>query len=500
MGESPGSKFSYTRLWLIGLLAAGLSLGMYLIFSDFGKGPGFPLDDAWIHQTYARNFAERGEWAYFPGEASAGSTSPLWSALLAIGYLIGQSPYAWSYLLGFLTLAGVSVMGALLVGKVTRASGVELPLVVRWAVTAGFALEWHLVWAAGSGMETLLATLIALVVLNTLQARPRWFYAGGLIGLGIWIRPDLLTLLGPALMVLALSDSPGRLKLGHIGQLIGGFAGFFFPYLAFNRMLAGSWWPNTFYAKQAEYAIELQSPWVARVLEQAILPLTGVGAILLPGFLSVVLVGLRRKNWALLASVLWAVGYLVLYASRLPVTYQYGRYVMPMMPVYFALGMAGMWGIVAHLSAGLWLRVARQVWMLSGVIVLAVFWLRGAQVYQRDVALIEEEMVASARWIAQHTPANALVAAHDIGALGYFGQRRLIDLAGLVSPEVIPFIRDETRLAAFLDENMADYLVTFPGWYPGLIQHGELLYVSGGQVAPAIGGENMRVYRWRISR
>jgi hypothetical protein len=202
----------------------------------------------------------------------------------------------------------------------------------------------------------------------------------------------------------------------------------------------------------------------------------------------------------LLASVLGAVGYLVLYASRLPVTYQYGRYVMPMMPVYFALGMAGMWGIVAHLSAGLWLRVARQVWMLSGVIVLAVFWLRGAQVYQRDVALIEEEMVASARWIAQHTPANALVAAHDIGALGYFGQRRLIDLAGLVSPEVIPFIRDETRLAAFLDENMADYLVTFPGWYPGLIQHGELLYVSGGQVAPAIGGENMRVYRWRISR
>ncbi len=284
MGESPGSKFSYPRLWLVGLLAAGLSLGMYLIFSDFGKGPGFPLDDAWIHQTYARNLAERGEWAYFPGEASAGSTSPLWSALLAIGYLIGQSPYAWSYALGFLTLAGVSVLGASLVAKVTRTYGVELSEVALWAVAAGFALEWHLVWAAGSGMETLLATLLALVVLNMLLVRPTWYYVGGLIGLGIWIRPDLLTLLGPALMVLTLSDSAWKLKLRHLGQLGGGFASLFLLYVVFNRILAGNWWPNTFYAKQAEYAVELQAPWVARVLEQAILPLTGVGALCFPVF------------------------------------------------------------------------------------------------------------------------------------------------------------------------------------------------------------------------
>jgi hypothetical protein len=500
MDNNPEISTRYRRLWLVGLMAAGLSLAIYLVFSDLGKGPGFPLDDAWIHQTYARNFAMRGEWAYFPGEASAGSTSPLWSALLASGYLIGASPYLWSYLLGFIALSSVSVTSARLVEKAARAFGVELPLRALYVISAGFALEWHLVWAAGSGMETLLAAMIALSVLSLLFVRPNWIYIGVLTGVGIWVRPDSITLLGPAMMVLVFSENAWKLKLRQFVQLIAGFAGFLFLYLAFNRMLAGSWWPNTFYAKQAEYAVELQASWVGRVLEQGILPLTGAGAILLPGFIYSIILGLRRKNWASLASVMWAIGFLVLYAFRLPVTYQYGRYVMPMMPVYFTLGAAGMWAAMAHIPDGLLPRVIRRVWVLSGAIVLVVFWLRGAQVYQRDVAFIEEEMVTSAHWIALNTPSNALVAAHDIGALGFFGQRRLIDLAGLVSPQVIPFIRDEEKLAEFLDEAGAGYLVTFPGWYPGLIQYGEQLHETSGLVAPSMGGENMRVYRWRISR
>ena len=38
---------------------------------------------------------------------------------------------------------------------------------------------------------------------------------------------------------------------------------------------------------------------------------------------------------------------------------------------------------------------------------------------------------------------NAIVAAHDIGALGYLDDHQLVDLAGLITPEVIPFMLDE---------------------------------------------------------
>src|SRR5512137_1784315 len=85
-------------------MAAAVSLGLYLGSSALFYRIGFPLDDSWIHQTYARNLALRGEWAFLPGLPSAGSTSPLWSALLAPGYLLGLAPYRWTYLLGWAAL------------------------------------------------------------------------------------------------------------------------------------------------------------------------------------------------------------------------------------------------------------------------------------------------------------------------------------------------------------------------------------------------------------
>ena len=81
--------------------------------------------------------------------------------------------------------------------------------------------------------------------------------------------------------------------------------------------------------------------------------------------------------------------------------------------------------------------------------------------------------------------------------MGYYGQRNLLDLAGLISPEVIPIIRDEDRLAAYLHAHNVDYLVTFPDWYPKMTAGLTPVYQSGGKFAPAEGGENMTVYRWK---
>ncbi len=207
------------------------------------------------------------------------------------------------------------------------------------------------------------------------------------------------------------------------------------PYLGFNFALSGAWWPNTFFAKQAEYAIYRQLPLWQRFLQQAELLVIGPGALLLPGFLLIVIHSVRRKNWAALAGAIWVTGYLMIYALRLPVTYQYGRYVMPVMPVYFVWSLAGMAYWIKLVEPKPWKRIIGRSWVVACVLVLLGFWVIGANAYAQSVAIIETEMVEPARWIAQNTPPEALVAAHDIGALGYFGQRRLLDLAGLVSPD-----------------------------------------------------------------
>jgi hypothetical protein len=170
----------------------------------------------------------------------------------------------------------------------------------------------------------------------------------------------------------------------------------------------------------------------------------------------------------------------------------------PVIPMSIALGMAALARIVHLDSTNMLARVGSRVWVVATLALAGVFMVLGAQAYTRDVQIIETEMVAAARWVNANTGVEARVAAHDIGALGYYAQRELLDLAGLVTPDVIPFIRDEARLADWLDSSGADYLVTFPDWYPELVQKtkGGLEYQTGAPFSPAAGGENMAIYRW----
>ena len=483
---------------ILGFLTA-VSVSAYLLASMFQRGPGFPLDDAWIHQTYARNLATLGEWSFVPGQPSAGSTAPLWSLLLAIGHVLGLGPYVWTYFLGFLILWGFG----LLAYWATRRLLPERP---NWAWAAGifFIFEWHLVWSTASGMETALFALIVTTILVILllvshshqAAASVWLLLGLLIGVSVWLRPEGVTLLGPVILGALLIQTGKPYAWKKILAVLVGFLLLFGPYLIFNRQLAGEWWPNTFYAKQAEYAILRELPLLRRLVQQFTLPLLGAGVLLLPGFAAAAWQGVQRRQWGLISSIIWLVGHLVLYAFRLPVTYQHGRYAIPMLPIFFLIGILGM-AEVARLSSPVLLpRVVSRVWVITSGAVLAGFWVIGLNAYVEDVTIIETEMVDTAQWIAQNTEPDATIAAHDIGALGYFAPRPILDLAGLVSPDVIPFIRDEAQLAEYIDEQDGIYLMTFPNWYPQLIEGRELIYQSDGQLSFELSGENMSVYEW----
>jgi hypothetical protein len=336
--------------------------------------------------------------------------------------------------------------------------------------------------------------LLALWAMGTQKLR--WELLGALIGLMVWVRPDGITLLGPALLVLIFGSNSWGERWKGAARLLGGMALLFIPYLLFNLLVQGSLWPNTFYAKQAEYAALQMAPLPVRVLTELSLPLIGAGLLLAPGFVSFAWVSLCEKRWAGLGAVLWFLGYAGLYAWRLPATYQYGRYLMPAMPVYFVCGLVGVALLVARMRASRAGRLGALGWVSLIAAVWAGFYGLGMTRYSQDVAIIETEMVIVGKWIAVNTPPEAVIAVHDIGAVGYYGGRSIIDLAGLISPEVIPFIRDETRLAVFLDQQKAEYLITFPEWYPNLVSRSQLIFQTSGSFSPKAGGENMAVFRW----
>jgi len=171
------------------------------------------------------------------------------------------------------------------------------------------------------------------------------------------------------------------------------------------------------------------------------------------------------KNWAVIAAVLWWVGYTGLYALRLRLLTSYGRYLMPGMPVYFVIAFLGIRFILKAISGHKMAHwYVSRAWTMGIAGVWLAFYALGASSYAQDVAIIDSEMVTAAKWVAVNTPAQAKIAVHDIGAFGFFSNRNLVDLAGLISPDVIPFIRDERKLGEYLDERRR-----LPGYIPQMV-------------------------------
>ena len=84
--ETVSERSGEGRLRLLLMLTAALPILGYLAAElYFLDGElGFPLDDSWIHQTFARNLSQGQGLAYEAGHLVTGSTAPLWTALLSL--------------------------------------------------------------------------------------------------------------------------------------------------------------------------------------------------------------------------------------------------------------------------------------------------------------------------------------------------------------------------------------------------------------------------------
>lgn len=475
--------------WVIIAIAALSAVLFYLITSALIFRLGFPLDDSWIHLTYARNLAEHGEWAFRLGQRSAGSTAPLWTILLSIGFLLGLAPYIWTYLLGWAVLTLLAVCAE----KIARKLVVSYTARIPW-VGLFFVFAWHLTWSAVSGMETLLHGLIILAVLGALLSGSRRYLAlGVLAGLSVWVRPDGLTLLGPILFVALLAEKTWYLRGEALWKTLLGFGALFFPYLLFNLALSDNPMPNTFYAKQAEYGYWSAMPFTDRITNYLWPILASPFLILIPAALVWLVKNIRAWNWGAVASLIWFLGYIGIYFARLP-AYQHGRYIIPALPIMYLWGILGLLELVA--SPKMNKRII-SLWQITLVVLAIAFEMIGARQNAYDVYWIESEMVATAKWVRENLPSNARLGVHDIGALGYYVDNPLVDMAGLISPEVVPFIRNQDWLTEYLDAKSVDFLIAFPSLYPRLTSRHESLFEAGSEAGPLHFEENMHVYRWK---
>ena len=94
------------------------------------------------------------------------------------------------------------------------------------------------------------------------------------------------------------------------------------------------------------------------------------------------------------------------------------------------------------------------------------------------------------------------LAIHDIGVVTYYGDYQVLDLVGLVNPEVVQYHKERT-LSEYVNQVRPDYLLMFPDWdwqflhlYPG--DHpGQYELLKGYKPKGRLRGQEYLLYRIR---
>jgi hypothetical protein len=450
------------------LAAAAGTAGLFVAAElEIAGAVGLPLDDSWIHLRFADNLAAGRGFAINPGAPVAGSTAPLWTLLLAVALALGLPGLVAAKTLGLACYGATGV----LTRRLARA--VALPRGLALAAGVGVVGLGRLAWGALAGMEVCLATAaVAAGALCLTRGRP--LIATIVFALATLARPE-------AGLVLALHvASAGRLPPAAARAALAGLV--LAPALAFNLATVGRLVPATAVAKVEggivgrlvgvreawdavgrrliEYGLEWTRLLVA---DHAMLPvLIVLGLIVLRGS------ALRWVGWALL---LHPLAMAVVAPYRGP-AFQTGRYSTHLLPLAVVLGAAGLGALLDLLPRR---RAVRAVGVGAAAVLLVLPLGPASRAYAWGVQNINAMQVRLGRWVAQRTPPEALVAVNDVGALSYFGDRRIIDLMGLVTPDIVAARRaGEAGLLAYLDHTCPDYLVIFPAWFPGLSARGDL--------------------------
>mgnify|MGYP005849923861 CR=1 FL=1 len=417
---------------------AGATLLIYLAFQNWG------YDDPYITYRYARNIAGGDGFVYNPGERVLSTTTPLFALLLAgLSFFTQALPQA-AIFIGAASLAA----GALMLLDLSRCW--ETPI-IGWV--ALFLYPTFSLPLLTLGSET---PLVLALCLGTFQsyARRRFKTTGVLAGLAVLTRPD--GILVPAVLAIdfclqrygdvrrkdqsAWREKPGPVVDAIPWQALVAFLAVTLPWVAFAWAYFGSPIPATLQAKQLQGEMEITQRFAAGLITTlktyyAAWYYKIEAALALAGLCWAVI---KQRRW--LALFAWTAAYFVAY-TWLGV----GRYFWYYAPL--ALGFIAAMGLgfeaiyaASKRSSGQFAAPTSRL-LAAGItaslaMLLGLFQIRGvSNIHQHpDTRLPIYRAVGE--WLSTKTPNDSLVGALEVGIIGYYSNRRMLDFAGLIQPSV----------------------------------------------------------------
>ena len=422
---------------------------------------GFPLDDAWIHAVYAREFARTGMLAYNPGVPATGETSPMWAFALAVPHWMSGGDIQSAVLLTKLFGFALHVCAALLIARTLAVGSPDgfLP----WIGGALVALHPDLVAASVSGMEVPLASLV-IAGLAFAVVTDRWPLAGAIGAMAAVARPETPVFVVFALALAAARRDGAPLK-SFLAASIGAAVAMAVVCLR-NWFVSGLILPATFYAKvqsSSVMSIDWQMIGFRRLLGSIVLVDQPLILLVLVASATVLLVrhstttGGRTASALFLAGIMFCIVSFALVHPVDPTAFYHQRYVLPaLVPIVAALPI-----LLREMLSDVPGRFAAPA-LTALLIVMSVLTLVAApERYRRlsnDTRNIDDVQVEFGRALSAARPSD-IAWVVDAGAPRFFGGAYVVDLLGLNTYELLPH-----NPQAFLDRHQPRYLDVFAGW------------------------------------
>jgi hypothetical protein len=415
------------RTLLYGVYLAAVTALLYALFNGWG------YDDPFITYRYARNLASGLGPVYNPGERVLSTTTPLFALLLAPLAALDLDLPSLANLIGAASLAA----GGLCLWELGRAWGspaagwaglLLYPTFPLLATTSGSETPLYLALCLGSfalyahRRFTLAAACCALAVL----ARPDGVLVAALLSAHYLIKTLKVSETFRVYFHQAIQSLPWRAVLVFLVLLL--------PWFLFAWSYYGSPVPVTLSAKQQQGGMAISQRFAGGFLDlvagyagrwvwrfEAALALLGVGYAVLKG-----------RPWLLLLA--WTAVYFAAY-SLLGVS-RYFWYYAPLVPGFIAAVGLGVQAVFT--TAGRLTKRPALARTLAGILLIS---LAAAQIPRLiSTAGFNDRRLAAYRevgkWLDENIPPQASVGALEVGIIGYYARRPMVDFAGLIQPAV----------------------------------------------------------------
>ncbi len=397
-------------------------IAFILLFIDIFQKLEYSPDDTFIYLQYARNIASGNGFAFNPGEPSYGVTSPVWVLLLTIPYFLGLDGFWFAKLLDL-------ICGLLSIAVFFRLTGIffKKENLLRYLATAVFIVNpWFIRWIF-TGMETSFAVLLAVAVFYMFYTR-KYGMLFSLLGIFYLTRPEsaVLTLI-LFILVVYKAITEKNFNIVKFTKYIFLFGATVIPFIFFAKYSFGTMLPNTALGKST---LTITVSVILTQLREILKTLAGSSITEIILTLIFIFTAARRKNFENTAPLLlWIGGLIILYTVTDADIIS--RYFLIITPFLIITGLKALENIEK-----------RQLQILTGVFLVCLLY--SQFVFYKFVKPstddftkgVNECFIPLGKWLNENTLPDSRILVNDVGAIGYYSNRHIIDAAALVNRDM----------------------------------------------------------------